>query len=122
MATSKPKKAAQRVAKPKHGLTKSQLKDLIEEALTDAYGESEETTGFYTMMEDHLKLPFETTILETTVTVQSIDINDDDRLVAVCRKGKVKQRIPLEELPLPSPLPVGAEWIVAYQYFRKGSV
>jgi hypothetical protein len=58
-------------------------------------------------------LPFETVILGITVIVEGIDITDDDRLVALCRKGKTKQRISVSELPLPLPPPKGAEWIAA---------
>ena len=101
-------------------LSKARLDELIEEALVDAYGESEEAGGFYTMMENDLKLPFETQILGATATVVGIDVTDDGELVAVCRNGKVRQRISLEDLPLPSPLPQGAEWIIAYQYWRTG--
>jgi hypothetical protein len=54
--------------------------------------------------------------------VEGIDITDDDQLVAVCRKDKAKQQISLSELPLPSPLPKGAEWIVAYRYWRTGKI
>jgi hypothetical protein len=57
-----------------------------------------------------------------TVIVEGIDITDDDQLVAVCRKDKSKQQISLSELPLPSPLPEGAEWIVAYRYWRTGKI
>jgi len=88
----------------------------------DAYGESEQVTGFYTMLENDLRLPFETQILGATASVESIDITEDDHLVAVCRKGKARQRIPLSELPLPSPPPEGAEWIVAYRYWRTGAM
>lgn len=101
-------------------LNKARLDNLVEEALVDAYGESEQTTGFYTMMENDLQLPFETEVLGTTVIVEAIDITEDDQVVAVCRKGKAKQRISVSEPPLPSPLPNGAEWIVAYQYWRTG--
>ena len=88
----------------------------------DAYGESEQVTGFYTMMENDLRLPFETEILGMTVNVEGIDITEDDQLVAVCRKDKTKQRISLSELRLPSPLPKGAEWIVAYRCWRTGKI
>jgi hypothetical protein len=64
------------------------------------------------MMDNDLRLPFEAEILGMTVIVEGIDITDDDQLVAVCRKDKTKQRISLSELPLPSPLPKGAKWIV----------
>jgi hypothetical protein len=103
-------------------LSKVRLDKLVEEALVDAYGESEQVTGFYTMMENDLQLPFETVILGMTVIVEGLDITDDDQLVAVCRKGKTKQRISLSELPLPSPPPKGAEWIGAYRYWRTGKV
>jgi hypothetical protein len=101
-------------------LSKARLDELVEDALVDAYGESEQVTGFYTMMENDLRLPFETEILGMTVTVEGIEITEDDQVVAVCRKGKAKQRISLSELPLPSPLPEGSEWILAYRYWRTG--
>ena len=63
-------------------LTKARLDELIEEALVDAYGESEQVTGFYTMMENDLRLPFETQSLGMTVIVEAIDITEDDQLVA----------------------------------------
>jgi Calcium binding len=103
-------------------LSKARLDDLVEEALVDAYGESEQVTGFFTMMENDLRLPFETEVLGMSVIVEAIDITEDDQLVAVCRKDKTKQRISLPELPLPSPLPEGAEWIVAYRYWRTGKM
>src|SRR5215472_12721046 len=96
-------------------LSKSRLNELVEEALVDAYGESD-------LLENDLQLPFETQILGVTATVESIDITDDDQLVAVCRAGKTRQRISLSELPLPSPPPAGAEWIAAYRYWRTGAM
>ena len=116
------KQKGRNVAGQQLRLSKARLDDLVEEALVDAYGESEQVTGFYTMMENDLQLPFETEILGMTVIVEGIDITDDDQLVAVCRKDKTKQRISLSELPLPSPLPNGAEWIVAYRYWRTGKI
>ena len=103
-------------------LSKARLDDLIDEALTDAYGEAEQVTCFYTMPGNDLHLRFETQILGVTTTVESIDITEDDQLVAVCRAGKKRQRISLSALPLPSPPPAGAEWIAAYRYWRTGDV
>ena len=70
-------------------LSKARLDELVEEALVDAFGESEQVSGFYTMMENDLRLPFETEVLGVTVIVEAIDITDDDQLVAVCRKNKI---------------------------------
>lgn len=108
--------------KPKEvHLSRVRLDELVEEALVDANGESEQATGLYIMLENDLKLPFETQILGVTATVERVDITDDDQLVAVCRVGKTRQRISLSELLLPTPPPKAAEWIAAYRYWRTGA-
>jgi hypothetical protein len=99
---------------------KAHLDALIAEAIVDAYNESEQTGGFYTMMENSLALPFETEILGIKVAVEQIDMNEDGAIVAICRHGSKRQRIPLPDLPLPSPTPRVAEWIAAYRYWRTG--
>ena len=45
-------------------LPKQRLEELVEEAIVDAYNEAEQACGFFTMMEDNLKLPFPTEVLE----------------------------------------------------------
>ena len=101
------------------GLSKQRLDELVEEAIVDANGEEEAAMGFYTMLENDLKLPFDTEVLGVKVTVESIDFAGDDRLVAVCRKGAKRQRVSLMDLPLPSPPPEGAEWIAAYRHWLR---
>jgi hypothetical protein len=90
---------------------------MIEEATIDAYDESEQATGWYTMFEQHLELPFETTVLGVAVTVASIDLRDGDQIVALCTRGRDRQAIPVVDLPLPSPKPAGSEWIEAYRHW-----
>jgi hypothetical protein len=97
---------------------KADLDALVAEAILDAYNESEQTVGFYTMMEHSLALPFVTEILGIKVAVEQIDMNEDNAIVAVCRHDSKWQRIPILDLPLPSPRPRGAEWIAAYRYWR----
>jgi hypothetical protein len=87
----------------------------IAEATVDAYNESEQRMGFYTMLEEHLDVPFETTVLGVDVVVAQVDLTDDDQTVAICRRDRSKQAIPILELPLPMPRPAGAEWIDAYR-------
>ena len=41
----------------------AKLDEMIEEATVDAYGESEQTFGFFTLLEEQLKLPFKTEVL-----------------------------------------------------------
>ena len=96
-------------------LSTSDLDRLIEEAILDAYGESEQTVGFYTMLEDHLAVLFSTNMLGAEVVVERVDLTDDERIVAVCRRGRSRQRIGILDLPIPTPAPDGAEWIEAFR-------
>ena len=117
--TSQPRRTISTKA-PSSRLTKVRLKALVAEATVDAYGESEQAVGFLTMMDDHLATPFSTTILGVEVTVEKVDVKESDELVAVCRRARTRQRIPILDLPLPAPPPAGAEWIEAYRYWRRG--
>ncbi|MBM3271215.1 MAG: hypothetical protein FJZ01_26580 [Candidatus Sericytochromatia bacterium] len=92
---------------------------MIEEATVDAHDESEQILGFFTMLEDNLVLPFETELLGVTVTVEELDLTDDDRIVAVCERGRSRQRISLLDLPLPVPPPEGAAWIAAFRRWAR---
>jgi len=102
-------------------LSKARLDLLVEEATVDAYNESEQASGFYTMLDEHLHLPFSTQVLGVEVTVEKLDLTESNEIVAVCKRGAARQQISIGELPLPSPAPEGAEWIEAYRYWRKGS-
>ncbi len=96
------------------------LDKLIAEATVDCYNESEEITGIFTMLEENLAVPFTTKLLGFEVTVERIDLNDADEIVAVCRRGRERQRIPILDLPLPEPRPKGAEWIDAFRRWAQG--
>jgi hypothetical protein len=65
-------------------------------------------------------LPFKTEVLGAEVTVERLDLTDDDRIVVVCTRGKSCQRIPIADLPLPDPPPMGSEWIDAYRRWARG--
>ena len=87
----------------------ARLDEMIEEATVDGYNESEESTGLFNMAEENLALPFSTVILGVEVTVQKVDITDRDEIVALCRRGRDRQKVPILDLPLPEPRPEGAE-------------
>lgn len=107
--------------KARNGWPPSQgrLTSLVDEATVGAYGESEERCGLFTMIEEHVVLPFETDVLGVAVTVERIDLTEADEIVAICRCGRVRQTIAVLDLPLPSPPPGGAEWIEAYRYWAR---
>jgi hypothetical protein len=92
----------------------------MEDATGDAHDESEQTTGFSTMLEDHLAMPFKTDVLGMEVLVERLDITDDDRIGAVCARGPFRQRIPILARPLPDPPPEGSAWIQASRRWARG--
>jgi hypothetical protein len=102
-------------------MSKRRLAALIEEATVDCHDESEAVTGFLTMIEEHLAAPFATVVLGVDVTVTGVELTEREEIVAVCTRGKHRQRIPICEVPLPSPPPLGAEWIEAYRHWAGGA-
>jgi hypothetical protein len=96
------------------------LDKLIEEAVVDCHNESEELSGFFTMVDENLSLPFRTTVLGVEVVVEKVDMNWAGEIVAVRRRGRERQRIPILDLSLPDPKPKGAEWIEAFRRWAGG--
>ncbi len=111
------KKARKSHSRP--ALIKARLEAMIEEVVVDAHDESEQIGGLYTMIEEHVAVPFETTLLGVPVTVKAVDLTEQDEIVAVCTRGRLRQAIPILDLVLPSPAPAGAEWIEAYRYWAR---
>ena len=101
-------------------ISKARLEAMIEEATADCHDESEQVTGWFTMLEEHLAVPFETKILGMSAIVERVDLNRSEQIVAVCSRGRDRQSLPILDLPLPSPPPRGAEWIEAYRSWRGG--
>jgi Calcium binding len=96
---------------------KAALKAMIEEATVDCYNEAEQITGWCTMIQENLAVPFQTMVLGVNVVVERVDLNKCDQIVAICSRGRHRQGLPILDLPLPDPLPDGAEWIEAYRYW-----
>jgi Calcium binding len=101
-------------------LSEARLQEMIEEATVDAYDESEQVTGWLTMIDDNLAVPFETVVLGVPVTVERVELNQSDEIIAVCARGRHRQSLPILDLPLPTPPPHGAEWLEAYRRWRAG--
>ena len=94
------------------------LESMIEAATVDAYNDDEQLTGLFTMIEEHLVMPFTTTVLGVEVTVDKVDLTTDN-IVAICVRGRDRQQIDLLDLRLPTPAPDGAVWIDAYRHWAR---
>jgi hypothetical protein len=97
--------------------SEDELEVIIDDALTDAYDEMEQMCGFGCAVENNVKFPFSTTLPGMPVTVTGLDVGHD-AVHAIVRRGKHTQKIPLEELPLPNPLPEGGIYLAAFQRWR----
>jgi hypothetical protein len=99
--------------------TQPELDALIAEATVDCYNESECVTGFYTMLVDNLAVPFQSEVLGVEVTVTGVDLTEEGQITVVCMHGAATQRIPILDLPLPTPPPEGVQWIEVYRRWAK---
>jgi hypothetical protein len=101
-------------------LSARKLDKMIEEATVDCYDELEQASGFYTMIEDHLAVPFVTEVLGVEVSVVGVEMDENGSLKAVCERNGKRQLIGLIDLELPKSPPSGAEWIAAYRHWLRG--
>lgn len=93
----------------------AKLDELIEQATVDCYNDSEQVTGLFTMIDEYLALPFQTTVLGVPVTVARVDVTTTDQIVAIYTREGHRQTVPILDLPLPNPVPDGWEWVEAYR-------
>ncbi len=73
--------------------------EMIEEATVDCYNESEQRTGLFAMIEDHLEVPFDTIIFGVPVTVERVDLDPGDQIIAVCRRGSERRHLSILDPP-----------------------
>jgi hypothetical protein len=111
------RKSIRKIIRPLR-LGKRRIAEMIDEAIADAYGKSEQTTAWYTAIEENLATPFETKVLGASVTAERVYLTADEQIVAVCRRGRTRQTFPILDLPLPTPRPEGAKWIDVYRHWR----
>jgi hypothetical protein len=95
----------------------ARLDAMVKEATVDCYNEDEQVGGLFSMIEDNVAVPFETTVLGLRVSVEGVDLTTSGQIVAICSRGSQRQAIPILELPLPMPPPEGADWIDAYRHW-----
>ncbi|GAA2003956.1 hypothetical protein GCM10009799_33900 [Nocardiopsis rhodophaea] len=88
-------------------LSTSELDTLAQQAVVDAYNEYEQLSAFHAVIEDHLIVPFQTTILGVEATVTKIDLLPGSGIVAICTREKHIRAVGI--LDFPTPPPTGAE-------------
>ncbi|WKK27317.1 hypothetical protein QZH56_18035 [Streptomyces olivoreticuli] len=98
-------------------LSDAQLDELVAQATVDAYGDEEQLAGLFAMVAERLAVPFRTVVLGVEVMVEGVELVPGSRVVAVCTRGRHRQAIGILDLPLPDPVPEGAQWIEAYRYW-----
>jgi hypothetical protein len=99
-------------------LGRAELNARVAGAIVDAHDEDEQVSGFYDLIEEHLAVPFETTVLGVSVTVEDIGLMSN-WITAICVRGQHQQAISILDLPLPEPPPAGWEWIAAYRHWAR---
>jgi hypothetical protein len=93
------------------GRSDAELGVLVEQAVGDVCDEYEQFASFHVVIEEHLAVPFRTTVLGVEVTVTKINLLSASGIVAICSRGKHRQAIGILDLPLPAPPSAGTEWV-----------
>lgn len=70
----------------------AELDALIEEATVDTYDEVGAVNGFLAIVDEHLDVPFTTSVLGAEVHVVEIRLTNDSRVVARCAGGGRRSR------------------------------
>ncbi len=77
----------------------SKLREIIEEAIVDAYGDEEQEGGFLVLLEENLPFPFKALVVGEEVEVIGVDIGADERgIMAICKRGGKKHRVSVTSL------------------------
>jgi hypothetical protein len=92
----------------------------VDDAIVDCYGESEQTTGPYTIIENNLALPCGTAVLGVPVIVDRVDLTRRGGNCCCLPPRRRGTDGPILDQPLPLPRPAGAEWIDAYRHWLGG--
>ncbi len=101
-------------------LSKAALDRLVDEAIVDAYGDSERFMGFFVMIEDNLAFPFPAQVLGVEASVIGVEDVRPDDLVFLCARDRERLRVRVLYLPRPMRIPEGWEWLEAFRFWATG--
>jgi hypothetical protein len=103
------------MARKKSSKDHDRLRELIEEATVDCYGEGEEWQGFVCMLEENVACPFSAKVLGEPVEVTALQGSSlAFGVKAVCRFKEKEYPIDITSLEWTKQRPSGFEWIEAY--------
>ena len=97
------------------------VKACIDLALTDAYGEYEQASGWLACIEEMFGRFDRVIVMGEAVALDGFDLANDAAVVAVCRRGKRKARVALESIEFPDLTPIEARWLKAWKQFAAGT-
>lgn len=102
-------------------ISPARLRELIEEATVDAYGDEEQEVGFLTMLYENLPFSFKALVVGEEVEVLGVNQGVEDRgIMAICKRKGKKYRVNVASLEWPGKPLKEAEWIEAYKAWIRG--
>lgn len=103
------------------GLDAKQVREALEEATVDAYGEDEQHSALLTAIEDELAFPFPAQVLGENVSVVGMEWPEGDGfgLDLVCERSGQRHRIEARSVELLEPLPDGHVFLAAYLDWKR---
>lgn len=92
------------------------IREALEEACTDAYGEYEQHTGLLTMLQQEVEFPFPAKVMGETIEIVDMEWPEEDEfgLDLVCERNGERHRIAARNVELLDPLPTGHLYLAAY--------
>ncbi len=100
---------------------RERLRQLIEKATVDCYGEDEQRSGVLTSVEENVVCPFRAKVIGEEVEVISLEWSDlGNNVKALCKHKNKTYPIDISSLEWLDPLPEGFEWVEAYFAWCKG--
>ena len=96
---------------------KERIRELLQEATIDCYGEEEEFTGILCTLEDRLGFPLQAKVLGVSVQIVGLDNGHSSPrrgIVARVKRSSQEYRISLADLEFIDPDSQSAEWLAMY--------
>ncbi|MBF0493201.1 MAG: hypothetical protein HQM15_10530 [Deltaproteobacteria bacterium] len=91
------------------------IEDCFEVATVDAYGEYEQASSWLTCIEEMFGKFDRVQVLEQEVGLEGFDLANETIVVALCRQGNKKTKIPLESVHFQKLSPKESLWMDAWK-------